>query len=203
MPEESLIFWAEEYALNRLHQALPQTLSRLHRRHRHGRRGRRLDSRLAPRRGRAFSIRHAGGRHRVFSRCRRDLCPAASSLAMRLLSRAHRKAPRARLGGGARHRDALRRGRALRRHPRRLGGGRAAASRARRRSGCRDEDAPELAHAGTIAQAFGGETVEAILAALDDSAAKGTAFAAEAAAEMRAKSPTSLKVTLSALRRGA
>jgi enoyl-CoA hydratase len=63
------------------------------------------------------------------------------------------------------------------------------------------EDAPELAHAGTIAQCFGGETVEAILAALDDSAAMGAAFAAEMAAEMRAKSPTSLKVALSALRR--
>ena len=63
------------------------------------------------------------------------------------------------------------------------------------------DEAPELAHAGTIAQCFGGENVEAILAALDDFAAKGAAFAAEAAAEIRAKSPTSLKVTLEALRR--
>ena len=62
-------------------------------------------------------------------------------------------------------------------------------------------EAPELAHIGTIAQCFGGEAVEAILAALDDFAAKGAAFAAEAAAAIRAKSPTSLKVTLEALRR--
>lgn len=63
------------------------------------------------------------------------------------------------------------------------------------------EEAPELAHAGTIAQTFGGETIEAILAALDDLAAKGMVFAAETAAEMRLKSPTSLKLTLAALRR--
>jgi enoyl-CoA hydratase/carnithine racemase len=63
------------------------------------------------------------------------------------------------------------------------------------------EEAPELAHAGTIAQSFGGETVETILAGLDDLAAKGVAFATETAAEMRVKSPTSLKVTLAALRR--
>jgi enoyl-CoA hydratase len=62
-------------------------------------------------------------------------------------------------------------------------------------------EAPELAHAGTIAQSLGGETVEAILAALDDLAMKEVAFAAETAAEMRTKSPTSLKVTLVALRR--
>ena len=57
-----------------------------------------------------------------------------------------------------------------------VGGGRAAASRARRRSGCPHEEAPELAHAGTIAQAFGGETVEAILAALDDFGSEGSGF---------------------------
>ncbi|MBV8185054.1 MAG: enoyl-CoA hydratase/isomerase family protein [Hyphomicrobiales bacterium] len=63
-------------------------------------------------------------------------------------------------------------------------------------------EAPELAHAGTVAQSFGGETVEAILAELDDLAAKGVAFAAETAAQMRLKSPTSLKLALAALRQG-
>jgi enoyl-CoA hydratase len=62
-------------------------------------------------------------------------------------------------------------------------------------------EAPELAHVGTIARAFAVETVEAILAALDDFGAKGAAFALEAAAAIRTKSPTSLEVTLAALRR--
>jgi enoyl-CoA hydratase len=62
-------------------------------------------------------------------------------------------------------------------------------------------EAPELAHAGIIAQCFAGETVEAILAALDDFGAKGAGFAVEASAAMRTKSPTSLKVTFAALNR--
>ncbi|MFI5013405.1 MAG: enoyl-CoA hydratase/isomerase family protein [Hyphomicrobiales bacterium] len=63
-------------------------------------------------------------------------------------------------------------------------------------------EAPQLAQGGIMAQSFAGETVEAILAALDDAAAKGSAFAGEAAAALRTKSPTSLKLTLAALRRG-
>jgi enoyl-CoA hydratase len=62
-------------------------------------------------------------------------------------------------------------------------------------------EAPELAHVGVAAQCFAGETVEAILAALEDAGSKGVAFALEAADSMRAKSPTSLKVTFAALRR--
>jgi enoyl-CoA hydratase len=62
------------------------------------------------------------------------------------------------------------------------------------------EAAPELAHAGTIARCFAGETVEAILAALDEAAATDSS-AGEAATAIRAKSPTSLKVTLAALHR--
>jgi enoyl-CoA hydratase len=63
-------------------------------------------------------------------------------------------------------------------------------------------EGPELAQAGLIARCFAGETVEAILAALDENGTKGAAFAAEAAAALRQKSPTSLKLTLAALRRG-
>ena len=47
------------------------------RRHRDGRRGRRLDQRLAPGGGRALLLRHAGGRHRLFSRRRRNLFSAS------------------------------------------------------------------------------------------------------------------------------
>jgi len=64
------------------------------------------------------------------------------------------------------------------------------------------EAAPELAHAGTIARSFAGETVETILAALDEAAAKDSLLASEAASSIRTKSPTSLKVTLAALHRG-
>jgi enoyl-CoA hydratase len=63
-------------------------------------------------------------------------------------------------------------------------------------------EGPELAEAGLIARCFAGETVEAIFAALDENGSKGSAFAAHAAAALRQKSPTSLKVTLAALRRG-
>jgi enoyl-CoA hydratase len=63
-------------------------------------------------------------------------------------------------------------------------------------------EGPDLAQAGLIARCFAGETIEAILAALDENGAKGSAFAAEAAAALRQKSPTSLKVTLASLRRG-
>jgi enoyl-CoA hydratase len=60
-------------------------------------------------------------------------------------------------------------------------------------------EAPELEQASLIARCFTGDTVEAILAALDESASKGSAFAGEAASALRTKSPTSLKVTLAAL----
>ena len=60
-------------------------------------------------------------------------------------------------------------------------------------------DAPELVEAGLVARSFGAESIEEILAALDQAAASGSAFAADAAAAMRAKSPTSLKLTLAAL----
>ena len=60
-------------------------------------------------------------------------------------------------------------------------------------------DAPELAEAGLVARSFAGENIEEILAALDQAAASGSAFAADAATAMRAKSPMSLKLTLAAL----
>jgi len=62
-------------------------------------------------------------------------------------------------------------------------------------------EAPQLAQAGIIAQGFAGDTVEAMLAALGESAGKGSSLAAEAVAAMRTKSPTSLKLTLAALHR--
>ena len=64
-----------------------------------------------------------------------------------------------------------------------------------------DAGAPALAaHRGTIDACFGFDRVEDILAALDANAGP---FAGEAAATIRAMSPTSLKLTLSEMRRGA
>ncbi|SDR50989.1 enoyl-CoA hydratase [Rhizobiales bacterium GAS113] len=63
-------------------------------------------------------------------------------------------------------------------------------------------EAPELAQAGVVARCFAGATIEEILAALDEAAAASSAFAADATASMRAKSPTSLKLTLAALHLG-
>jgi enoyl-CoA hydratase len=60
-------------------------------------------------------------------------------------------------------------------------------------------EAPELAQAGVIARCFAGASIEEILAALDETVAPMAVFAAEAAASMRTKSPTSLKLTLAAL----
>ena len=59
----------------------------------------------------------------------------------------------------------------------------------------------DLAHArGLIDAAFGRESVDAILFALDEA---GDAWSAKQAGTLRSKSPTSLRVTLEALRRGA
>lgn len=60
-------------------------------------------------------------------------------------------------------------------------------------------DPPLAAHRATIDRCFAGGAVEEILAALD---ADGSAFAVEAAATIRTKSPTSLKVTLRQMREG-
>ena len=61
---------------------------------------------------------------------------------------------------------------------------------------------PELGETHIIVRAFAQDTVEAVIAALDENAGKGSALAQEAAAALRQKSPTSLKLTLAALRRG-
>jgi len=63
-------------------------------------------------------------------------------------------------------------------------------------------EAPELAHAELIARCFAGVTIESILEALDKAASEGSGFARGAASALRAKSPTSLKVTIGALDRG-
>lgn len=61
------------------------------------------------------------------------------------------------------------------------------------------EDPPLEARREAIDAAFGQESVEAILAVLDD---MGPGWGADTAAVLRAKSPTSLKVTLQQLRAG-
>lgn len=63
--------------------------------------------------------------------------------------------------------------------------------------------APIEAKAATIDAAFRADTVEAILARLDEAAASGDAIAAETAQTMRSKSPTSLKIALRQMREGA
>lgn len=60
--------------------------------------------------------------------------------------------------------------------------------------------APLATHRATINRCFAATSVEAIFAALE---ADGGAFAAETLATLRTRSPTSLKVTVEALRRGA
>ena len=89
-----------------------RSLCRADRRHRHGRRRRALDARLASRRERALRIRDARGRHRLFSRCRRDLVAAALAASHRRLSGADGLARRAR---ATRSRSASRRVRSERR----------------------------------------------------------------------------------------
>ena len=58
------------------------------------------------------------------------------------------------------------------------------------------------AHRPAIDRLFAGNSVEAILAALD-AAGADAAWAAQTAAAIRTKSPTSLKITLAQVRRGA
>jgi enoyl-CoA hydratase len=64
----------------------------------------------------------------------------------------------------------------------------------------------QIAHQSAIDRLFGGGRVEDILAALDAEAAAAAtdaAFASAAAALMRTKSPTSLKIALAQMRCGA
>ena len=63
---------------------------------------------------------------------------------------------------------------------------------------------PVLPHQAAIDRLFAGDRVEDILAALEAEASRGTeaAFASAAAALMRTKSPTSLKIALAQMRRG-
>ena len=61
---------------------------------------------------------------------------------------------------------------------------------------------PVAPHRATIDRCFSAGSVEAILDALDREAADGSAFAAETAATLRHKCPTSLKISLEQLRRG-
>lgn len=63
-------------------------------------------------------------------------------------------------------------------------------------------DDPLAAHRGVIDSCFAAPSVEAILQQLDRTAADGSGFAAETAATLRQKCPTSLKLTLEQLRRG-
>ena len=87
---------ARRISAQRGDQELPQALRGADRRHRHGRRRRRLGARLASRRRRPLPVRHAGSRHRLFSRRRRDLVPAAPAGRTRHLLRADRRALRRR-----------------------------------------------------------------------------------------------------------
>ena len=66
-------------------------------------------------------------------------------------------------------------------------------------------EGPILARRAAIDRLFAGDSVEAILAALDREAASGSAdaeWAGKTAATMRAKSPLSLKLALAQVRRG-
>ena len=154
----------------------------------------------ASRRGRALRLRHAGGRHRLLSRCRRDLSScrgsphragvyfaltglranAGDALAFGLAqtfvpSAAHRRPGRGAGRRGAGRGDA----RPLRRRPRRL--------------------PPLMSEVGRRSRpAFRSTSREAILAALAAPSAKGFAFAGPARAAMLEKSPTSQAIALEA-----
>jgi enoyl-CoA hydratase len=62
---------------------------------------------------------------------------------------------------------------------------------------------PIVAHKSEIDRLFAHDTVEDILAALDADATRGSDWARKTAATIRAKSPTSLKIALAQVRRGA
>ena len=197
---------ARRISAQRRDQEFPQALCRADRRHRHGRRRRRVGARLASRRRRPLSVRHAGSRHRLFPRCRRHLVPAAHAGRARHLLRADRRALRRRrrasppasppiafrrralpalLDGLDRHGVGRCRARGLRR-----------AGRARGRSSARR---------AAIDRLFAGDRVEDILAALDarsGSAAPMPNGPARPPPPCATKSPLSLKLALAQVRRG-
>ena len=92
--DEALAILARRISAQRGDQELSQALCRADRRHRHGRRRWRVGARLAPCCRRPLLVRHAGGRHWLFSGCRRDLVSAAHAGRTRHLLRAHGRALR-------------------------------------------------------------------------------------------------------------
>jgi len=64
-------------------------------------------------------------------------------------------------------------------------------------------EGPIGARKADIDRLFTGDSVEGIVAALDSDAARGNDWAGKTAATIRAKSPTSLKIALAQVRRGA
>jgi enoyl-CoA hydratase len=67
-------------------------------------------------------------------------------------------------------------------------------------------EGPIAARRATVARLFGGDTVESIIEALDREGASGSEdaqWARDTAATIRTKSPTSLKLALAQMRRGA
>ena len=201
--EEALAFWREEYELNVRIKRYPKPYRRADRRHRHGRRRRRLAARQPPGRGRPLRLRHAGGRHRLLPRRRRDLRPAALARRDRHLSRADRRA------GPARRRR-WRSG--LRPTPSRrarcpalveaLAAGEPVDDVARRRR--REEPGEAGARSASARRSTGASRPRA---SADDPGAARRArrprSPPQAAATIAAKSPTSLAIAFEQMRRGA
>ncbi|WP_278257594.1 enoyl-CoA hydratase/isomerase family protein [Nocardioides convexus] len=183
----------------RAHRVVPEGLCGDHGRHRARRRDRPVRARTAAGRHRALRDRHAGDRDRLPARRRRHL-PALPR------ARRDRHAPRPDRGlgrRGRRDRDRLRR--PLRPPPRSLPGLLAALATtdADEALAAFEEPAPPspLAQARPwLDTAYAGDDALAILARLR---ALGTEDATRAADAIEAKSPTSVKVTLRALREAA
>ncbi len=161
-----------------------------------------ISVRHALRRGGGLSLRHAASRHRLPPRYRRHLFPAAHAGLDRALSRLDREHHRPRRGLSASARQPLRARGAFRRDhgcAARQSSDRPAArriaqrSRRRRARAAHPADRPHL-----LARLGRGEFSKE----LDSEQGEDETFARETAAEIRKKSPTSLKIAFGQFKRG-
>ena len=203
--DEALGFWRDEYRLNAIIKRYRKPYVSIIDGVMMGGGVGICDPRLASGRRRWFPLRDAGSRDRVFPGHRRDLVPAAAGGRGGHLLRAYRRAGRSRRRDGAWHRHPSRAVGAVAGFAGRtvLGGaGRCAVGRlcgagqATARSSC------------TVRPSIGCSRLagsRTSCPSLDTAGLAGDpdgAFARRAAATIRTKSPTSLKIALAQLRRG-
>ena len=196
--DEALAFWRDEYRLNALIKRYRKPYVALIDGVVMGGGVGDVDPRVAPRCRRRLPLCDAGGRDRILPRRGRDLVPAAPAGRARHVLRADRRAARTRRWGWLRHCHPSRQVGAVRRTWSTRSAARYRSTRCWRRSRNRPARGRSRAAAGDRPAVSRRIAIEDILAALDADAAsrRERDFARTAAAAIRGKVATSLKIAL-------